>query len=418
MWKDQAPHPTKTTITCEVIKNEHFTEDFLLTIKPEKNMGFKAGQFFLLHTNSTERPFSAASPPSDKNLQFLVRKHINGAVTPILEKLNKGEKIEISGPYGAFIAKPGKEDLIFVCTGTGIAPFRSMIPDVLEKDPTRQITLINGFRHECFFEDSWNKLAKSRKNFKLYGACSKPDSNWKGLKGHVTDHRDKIINSPKNKLAYICGSEAMVKDTKKILIDKCKLKSDQIKVEEWRDMYKDKNQTSQTTSTPTSNPKVVTINKKLKIGWFSFSCCEDSTIVFTELLNDHFEDWSKVIEFQHVRVLKSKNKLEGLDVAFVEGAIASEEEVKKVKEIRKNCKKLIAIGSCACNGMPSAQRNNFNKEQLKEIEFLIKKFHHAKKVRKLEEVIKVDGKVPGCPINEQTFLTTVDNLLKEFGVLK
>lgn len=413
MWKDKAPHATKTTINCQVVKNDHFTEDFLLTLKPENKISFKSGQFFLLHTNGTERPFSAASPPSDKNLQFLIRKHINGAVTPVLEKLVKGENIEISGPYGAFTLKPGKEELIFICTGTGIAPFRSMIPDALEKSPTRRIILINGFRHECFFEDMWNKLVKSRKNFKLYGACSSPDKKWKGLQGHVTDHLSKIITSPKDKLIYICGSEKMVADVKKVLTEKCKIKTNQIKVEEWRDMYKKTEKEKQITI---KNKQEKITNKKLKIGWFSFSCCEDSTIVFTELLNDHFEDWSKVIDFQHVRVLKSKNKLEGLDVAFVEGAIASDEEVKKVKEIRKNCKKLIAIGSCACTGMPSAQRNNFNKEQIKEIEFLLKKFHHAKKVKKLEEVVKVDGKVPGCPMNEQTFLTTVDSLLKEFGI--
>src|SRR3989344_4087938 len=99
--------------------------------------------------------------------------------------------------------------------------------------------------------------------------------------------------------------------------------------------------------------KEVAENKKLKIGWFSFSCCEDSTIVFTELLNDHFEEWSKVVDFQYVRVLRKKNKLEGLDVAFVEGAIASDREKKELLEIRKNCKKLVAIGSCACTGGPS-----------------------------------------------------------------
>lgn len=59
--------------------------------------------------------------------------------------------------------------------------------------------------------------------------------------------------------------------------------------------------------------------KKLAIGWFSFSCCEDSTIVFSELLNDHFKDWVKLVDFKHVRILKKNNSLENLDVAFVEG---------------------------------------------------------------------------------------------------
>ena len=156
---------------------------------------------------------------------------------------------------------------------------------------------------------------------------------------------------------------------------------------------------------------------KLAIGWFSFSCCEDSTIVFTELLNDHFKDWSKLVDFQHVRILKKYNKLEGMDVAFVEGAIASAKDAKKVKEIRKNCKKLVAIGSCAVTGMPSAQRNNFDPARKKEISFLIKKFHQAKKVKKLEEVVKVDAKVPGCPMNEKIFLETLNNCLKEFKII-
>lgn len=157
-------------------------------------------------------------------------------------------------------------------------------------------------------------------------------------------------------------------------------------------------------------------NGKLKIGWFSFSCCEDSTIVFTEMLNDYFEEWSKVIDFQYVRVLRGKNKLAGLDVAFVEGAIASEKDAKQLKEIRKNCKKLVAIGSCAINAMPSAQRNVFDKETKKEIEFLIKRFHQSGKVSKLDEIVRVDEKVPGCPMSEQGFLNVLNKMLKEFGV--
>jgi len=133
-------------------------------------------------------------------------------------------------------------------------------------------------------------------------------------------------------------------------------------------------------------------------------------------LNDHFKEWAEVIDFKHVRVLKKNNTLEGIDVSFVEGAIASEKDAKKLREIRKNSKKLVCIGSCAVNGMPSAQRNNFDPKKKKEIEFLIKKFHMAKKVRTVAEVVKVDDKVPGCPMNEQLFLNTVNKYLKEFGV--
>jgi len=156
--------------------------------------------------------------------------------------------------------------------------------------------------------------------------------------------------------------------------------------------------------------------KKLKMGWFSFSCCEDSTIVFTELLNDHFEEWNRIFEFQHVRILRSKNKLEGLDVAFVEGAIASKADEKKLLEIRKNCKKLVAIGSCAVTGGPAAQRNDFSKELQKEIEPLIKKFRMHKKVYRLDELVRVDYKVPGCPMSEEKFFEVIEKLKEDFGV--
>jgi hypothetical protein len=60
-------------------------------------------------------------------------------------------------------------------------------------------------------------------------------------------------------------------------------------------------------------------HKRLVVGWFSFTCCEDSTILFTELLNDHLDEWRKVIEFRYMKALKTNNSLAGLDVAFIEG---------------------------------------------------------------------------------------------------
>lgn len=156
--------------------------------------------------------------------------------------------------------------------------------------------------------------------------------------------------------------------------------------------------------------------KKLRIGWFSFTCCEDSSIVFTELLNDHFFEWNKYIEFAYMRILKSKNELKDLDVAFIEGAISLEKDEARLKEIRANCKKLIAVGSCAINGMPSAMRNDFDKKRKKEIEFLIEKFHLEDKVRTVDQFVKVDDKIPGCPMTEKGFLKAIDKCLKEFKI--
>ncbi len=156
-------------------------------------------------------------------------------------------------------------------------------------------------------------------------------------------------------------------------------------------------------------------NKKIKIGWFSFSCSEDSTIIFTELMNEHWQEWKKIFDFRHVRVLQSKNILDELDIAFIEGAIASDKHAEQLKEIREKSKKLVAVGACAVQGMPAGQRNFFSENQKKEIEALIAHFSAMPKVLKVSEVVKVDAEVPGCPMDPDIFLKVVNGLIKDLS---
>lgn len=160
------------------------------------------------------------------------------------------------------------------------------------------------------------------------------------------------------------------------------------------------------------------MDKKLRVGWFSFSCCEDSTIIFTELLNDHFQEWKKLIHFVHARVLQTTNVWEEMDVAFVEGAITSQDQEDKLKKIRSLAKNVVAIGACACIGMPSSQRNQFDNPTKTEINFLLERFKYADRVKKLDEVIEVNDKVQGCPMSEPAFLQVINKYLKEFGIIK
>src|SRR5687767_15905823 len=99
-----------------------------------------------------------------------------------------------------------------------------------------------------------------------------------------------------------------------------------------------------TTEQPTQQPSGNDQHERLVVGWFSFTCCEDSTILLTELLNDHLDVWKEVIEFRHMKALKTNNSLAGLDVAFIEGAISSESQANEVQRIRENAKYEVAIG--------------------------------------------------------------------------
>lgn len=156
--------------------------------------------------------------------------------------------------------------------------------------------------------------------------------------------------------------------------------------------------------------------KKLRVGWFSFTCCEDSTIIFTELFNTHYQEWLKTIDFVHAKVLQSKNEWREMDVAFVEGAISSQAQEDKLKKIRSLSKKLIAIGACACTGMPGGQRNYFDAPAKEEIAGVLERFKMADRVKTLKECVQVDDMVQGCPMVEQMFMNVLNKYLKEFGI--
>jgi len=157
--------------------------------------------------------------------------------------------------------------------------------------------------------------------------------------------------------------------------------------------------------------------KKLAITWITFACCEDSSILFIELLNKHFFEWMEKIEFKYCKFIKGKNNdFTNSDVAFVEGAIATKEQEELLKQIRQNCKRLVSIGSCACTGLPSAQRNAFDPETKREIMLIVERFGHLEKVHPLKDIVQVDYAVPGCPMDEKIFLDVLSKCFEEFGI--
>ena len=155
---------------------------------------------------------------------------------------------------------------------------------------------------------------------------------------------------------------------------------------------------------PSSSPR-------LTVGWFTFTCCEDSTILMTELLNQHWQQWIKLIDFKYAKIFRNTPPLGPMDVAFIEGAISSTTQTKKLKQIRSLATTLVAIGACAVIGPPANQRNTFNPTQLQQIKPILKKFNYADKVQKLSDLVTVDHQVPGCPMNEQKFLDLINQFI-------
>lgn len=224
---------------AQVINIKKFGNDvFTLKIRPKNKFRFKAGQFILFHARKDEKPFSIASSPSERDLEFLIKKNKEGKITPYLYSLKKGDAVRFSGPYGSFKVRENKKEMLFIAGGIGVAPFRSMILDTLKKHPTKKIILLYGFNQDYFFEETWRELEKKHKNFKLYLCCLYPPKGWRGFRGLVTENFPKIISSSRNKIVYICGPEPMIEASKKKLIEKWGFSSEQLVIEGWEEAKK------------------------------------------------------------------------------------------------------------------------------------------------------------------------------------
>lgn len=157
--------------------------------------------------------------------------------------------------------------------------------------------------------------------------------------------------------------------------------------------------------------------KKLRVGFFSFTGCEGCMVQFTEILNTKYFMWAPLLDVRYFRLLKSRNLMDEMDVAFIEGAISSEKEAERLKQVRKLAKRVVAIGSCAITGAPNNLRNYFDEKTNDEIRPILKKFGHREKVVGIGEIVHVDATVPGCPIIDSKFIETMENYMREFGVL-
>ena len=149
---------------------------------------------------------------------------------------------------------------------------------------------------------------------------------------------------------------------------------------------------------------------KTKIAIFDLTGCEGcefNLLSLDELLMDFFQDF----EIVNWRLFSEKEKAD-FDVAFIEGAVTTKEQIKFLKQIRQTSKIVIALGACAVSGnifaeIPEAQRKELA-EKIYGKNYKIK----AKFLKPVEEFIRVDEKIAGCPPDINAFKKAVEKLKK------
>ncbi len=219
------------TLSAELVRSvplSDFTRHLELEVKGTPRFGFVPGQWLSVKATTPDgeemtRAYSIASPPSDDNhIAFCLNRVDEGFMSNHLCGLAGGAEITFQGPFGNFILHPPLRDTIFIATGTGIAPFRSMLQWLLaehERHLGREFWLLFGARTEqdLYYRDEFEKLATLHSNFHFLPTLSRAGADWKGLRGYVQEHVPNVVGSRSDMHAYICGLDKMVKANRELL---------------------------------------------------------------------------------------------------------------------------------------------------------------------------------------------------------
>jgi NAD(P)H-flavin reductase len=184
------------------------------------------------HRFPATRAYSIASSPSNRRAIELVLNHVPGGPgSGYLFGLRDGDATTFTGPVGAFTLRDGQRDLLFVATGTGIAPFRSMLWSLADAASRRRVTLYWGLRSEpdLYYQDELYALRERLPNFSFITTLSQPVGAWRGAVGRVSPLVDRDVSDVANLEVFLCGNAAMIHDVRAIVRNKglCPIRTEQ-----------------------------------------------------------------------------------------------------------------------------------------------------------------------------------------------
>lgn len=221
-----AQFQTMTARLTDAVALSEFTKHIEFEVDAPK-FGFVPGQWVSLKHAKPDgeeitRAYSIASPPDGARFALCLNRVQDGFMSNYLCDLPEGAEISAQGPFGNFILRPPLRDTIFIATGTGIAPYRSML-QWLFADPSRhqekQFWLVFGSRtqRDIYYHDEFLQLAAEHPNFHYMPTLSRGSDNWPGLRGYVQEHVRALAEGHLDRHAYVCGLDKMVSANRELL---------------------------------------------------------------------------------------------------------------------------------------------------------------------------------------------------------
>jgi len=224
----------KSTIDARVLRVVEAADDVRivqLRFPPGVRAKFKAGQYLdVLLDGGSRRSFSMANAPQQSDVAVLHVRVVPGGrfSEEILPKLSAGGRLRVEILAGDFWLRDSAKPAVFVASGTGFAPVKSILEDAFRKKDAREKVLYWGARREkdLYLADLPAKWAAQHPQFRFIPVLSEPDAGWRGRTGFV--HRAVMEDYPSlaGHQVYACGVTAMVDAARRDFTAQCSLPPD------------------------------------------------------------------------------------------------------------------------------------------------------------------------------------------------
>ena len=204
----------------------------------EEPTPFEPGQYMTIGVfidgRIVQRPYSVASPPrvaGDTGYEFYLRLVNGGTFTPVLWDLPVGHRMRMIGPKGKFLLEPDDDRVhLFISSGTGNAPFVSMMRETMAAGDPRRAVFINGVSYvrDLGYRDvleSWESSGEYPVTF--VPTVSRPtdpsNAGWEGRTGRAETVVAPVFADlglkPEDTIAYLCGNPDMIIAAEQTLLE-------------------------------------------------------------------------------------------------------------------------------------------------------------------------------------------------------
>lgn len=226
------PRVPKTLVLQEAYLIAPGVRHLAFYCKDSASLPFIPGQFITIHFTmdgeKLQRSYSIASIPGKSELIEFAAAYVEGGrATRLLFGLQPGDEITVTGPFGRLILRDElPKRYLLVATGTGVTPYRSMLPQLSERlrqHPELEIKLLLGVPkpEDLLYGSDFLAFAKQHPNFHFHACYSRAQLSNPApheFQGYVQHYFPKLHLNPETDLVYLCGNPNMIDEAFTLLL--------------------------------------------------------------------------------------------------------------------------------------------------------------------------------------------------------